>query len=270
MYMQSTVDHISAFIFDLDGCIYSGNKVYEGSLEFLTYLIEEKKEIYFLSNNSTNQSETVRQKLIKMGLPVENTTIFVATDLIGEYLFEHYGPVNIQVIGTNELKESLKGQGHKICPLDDEEPCDFVVVGRDPSFTYQTLSACARSVMKGAKLIATNLDLYHPGEDGNRVPETGALMAAIQAVSGVDEVPFIGKPFIYPFRKIIDETGHEPERCVMVGDNPYTDVAGANGLGVKTIWISHGHAFPENLAFKPDFTFQSMKSLAESFMKNTN
>ncbi|MGM0878130.1 MAG: hypothetical protein ACQEWV_26315 [Bacillota bacterium] len=80
--MEWNVNKISVFIFDLDGCIYSGNKVYEGSKELLTYLIDTDKEIFFLSNNSTDQAETIRQKLINMGLPVEKTTILVATELI--------------------------------------------------------------------------------------------------------------------------------------------------------------------------------------------
>ncbi|MFY0762473.1 HAD-IIA family hydrolase [Metabacillus dongyingensis] len=261
--MEWNVNKISAFIFDLDGCIYLGNKVYEGSEELLHYLIDSDKKIFFLSNNSTDQAETIRQKLLNMGLPVEKTTILVATELIGEYLFENYGSVNVLPIGTEQLKESLQVQGHKICLSDNEDSYDFVAVGRDTSFTYDTLHKCARYVMNGAKLIATNLDLYHPGEDGNRVPETGALIAAIQAVTGIEEVQVVGKPFIYPFNKIIQETGFTLNNCVMVGDNPYTDVEGAHAAGLKTFWISHGQSFPNELGYQPDLTCRSMKELAE-------
>ncbi|MBM7707099.1 HAD superfamily hydrolase (TIGR01450 family) [Chryseomicrobium aureum] len=264
--MDWNVNNISAFIFDLDGCIYSGNKVYEGSKELLTYLIDTEKEIFFLSNNSTDQAKTVRQKLINMGLPVGKTTILVATELIGEYLYETYGSVHVLPIGTEQLKESLQEQGHKICLSDREDSCDFVVVGRDTSFTYDTLHKCTKYVMNGAKLIATNLDLFHPGEDGYRVPETGALIAAIQAVSGIEEVQVVGKPFIFPFNKITQKTGLTLNNCVMVGDNPYTDVAGAHAAGVKTFWISHGQSFPSELGYQPDLTCKSMKELAEIVM----
>ena len=264
--MKRNVEQITGFIFDLDGCIYSGDRIYNGSVELLTYLIAEGKDIYFLSNNSTDREATVRKKLMKMGLPVEDITILVATDFIGEYLLEYHGRAKLQVIGTAELKESLTMQGHRIYSLNDDELCDYVVVGRDPHFNYETLRQCVRAVMNGAKLIATNLDLYHPGEDGYRVPETGSLVAAIKAVSGVKDVPVVGKPFIYPFRKIIRQTGNELHRYVMIGDNPYTDVAGANEARLGTIWISHGEKFPEELDFRPNFVYSSMKELAKDFI----
>lgn len=256
------------FIFDLDGCIYSGNTLYSGSKELIEILIKMDKQIVFVTNNSREISTTIRTKLSKMGLPVSNIPILAATELVGSYLFERYGVVRIKVIGSIELEKSLKSAGHTVLPLSSREQCDFVVVGRDTSFNYEKLYECTRSIIDGGKLVATNLDLYHPDVDGKRVPETGGLIAAIKAVSGIDEVELIGKPSLYPYDFVIKQKGFSPESCVMIGDNPYTDIQGACSAGVNTVWISHGEFFPNEFDFEPNFTVNKIEDLLDHIVKD--
>lgn len=142
-------------------------------------------------------------------------------------------------------------------------PCDVVVVGRDPFFTYEKLCDCTRILTEGVKLVAVNPDLYHPGEDGSRVPETGALISAIQAVTGHTEIESIGKPFHYSFQKIMNLSGVKPGSCIMIGDNPYTDIQGGHLAGMHTVWISHGKPYPLELGFKPDVTISSIGELVQ-------
>lgn len=261
--MSLNIKDYSAFIFDLDGCIYSGNTVYPGSKELLQFLIQSGKQVIFLSNNSTETSHTIRNKLIDMNLPAEDAPILVATELVGQYLAETYGALRVHPVGSVELELALTSAGHQVVSLGGGEACDFIVIGRDTSFSYQKLHDCTRSLMDGVKLIAANSDMYHPGEDGDRVPETGALIAAIQAVSEIHGVKSVGKPSHYPFYKIIKQTGLSPEQCVMVGDNPYTDVQGGHSAGMHTIWISHGKTFPAEFEFQPNLTVTAIGELLE-------
>ncbi|MEW9670599.1 HAD-IIA family hydrolase [Ammoniphilus sp. 3BR4] len=261
------LSRLTTFILDLDGCIYSGNQLYPSAQELISFLQEEQKGLYFLTNNSTDRSGKIREKLLRMGLPAEEVPILVATELVGSYLAERYGRIRVHSIGSEDLEQSLRMAGHQVIPLESQEPCDFLVLGRDTSFTYQTLQACTRRLEKGVRLVTTNPDLYHPGEDGSRVPETGALIAAIQAVSGVIDVQSVGKPFTYPFDKVLQNTGAIPGNCVMVGDNPYTDILGGRSAGMFTVWISHGHSFPDHLGFVPDLTVDSVKELLETLQE---
>ncbi|MFC5653233.1 HAD-IIA family hydrolase [Paenibacillus solisilvae] len=263
--MKWNMERYTTYIFDLDGCIYSGNRVYPGARKVLTTLIETGRHVFFLSNNSTEASQTIRNKLIDMDLPVENIPILVATELIGPYLAEKYGAARVYSIGSMELEKSLRRSGHQVLPLGCGEQCDFVVVGRDTSFTYQKLYDCVRCLTNGARLIAANLDFYHPGEDGVRVPETGSLIAAIQAVTGINHVESVGKPFSYPFIEIIQQKDLNPENCLMVGDNPYTDVKGGYSAGMHTAWISHGNSFPIELGFQPNLTLSCIGEFLEVF-----
>lgn len=50
----------------------------------------------------------------------------------------------------------------------------------------------------------------------------------------------IGKPDPSIFMHICKELGVEPAECVMVGDNPERDVAGAINTGMKSVWVERG------------------------------
>ncbi|WP_378934635.1 HAD-IIA family hydrolase [Metabacillus herbersteinensis] len=259
--MTMNMANCTTFIFDLDGSVYSGSRMYPGVQELLRLLDLKQKQIYFLSNNSTDTAETIREKLRGMGLAVQRSSILVATELVGDYLLEKYGIVRVKTFGTPALQHSIKSAGHIILSVGSKNPCDVVVVGRDPSFTYEKLHDCARSLTEGVKLVAVNPDLYHPGEDGSRVPETGALISAIQAVSGATELESVGKPYYYSFKKIMEQSSVKPQSCIMIGDNPYTDIQGGYLAGMHTVWISHGQPFPLDLGFKPDITIPSIGEL---------
>jgi putative hydrolase of the HAD superfamily len=49
-----------------------------------------------------------------------------------------------------------------------------------------------------------------------------------------------GKPEPGIFRHICGELGVAPGECVMVGDNPGRDVAGARNAGMKAVWVQRG------------------------------
>ncbi|KKI93480.1 hypothetical protein WQ54_04425 [Bacillus sp. SA1-12] len=58
---------------------------------------------------------------------------------------EKYGNVRVKTFGTLALEQSIKSSGHIVLSLGSKEPCDVVVVGRDPSFTYEKLYDCTRT-----------------------------------------------------------------------------------------------------------------------------
>ncbi|WP_094604964.1 Acid sugar phosphatase [Sporomusa silvacetica DSM 10669] len=266
--MNLSMDEYTAFIFDLDGCIYSGNTVYPAAKELLDSLMRAGKHVLFLSNNSWQTSDTIRKKLLSMGLPVERAPILATTELVGQYLMDKYGALQLQAVGSEELKKCLQQVGHRVFPLGSQEKCDVLVVGLDQSFTYQKLCDCSQKLAIGGKLVVTNLDFYHPGEGGHRIPETGAFVEAIKAVAGISEVESIGKPAAYSFEMITKQIAVGPEACVMVGDNPYTDMQGAHAAGMFTVWISHGNKFPRDAKCKPDIVVNTIGELLDGLMNS--
>lgn len=47
------------------------------------------------------------------------------------------------------------------------------------------------------------------------------------------------KPDAAPFERALSALDVAPERAVHVGDSLHTDIAGANALGIRSVWLSH-------------------------------
>jgi putative hydrolase of the HAD superfamily len=50
------------------------------------------------------------------------------------------------------------------------------------------------------------------------------------------------------------------EEILFVGDNPYTDITGAHGVGMKTAWVRMGREYPDD-APTPDYVIDHVEEL---------
>lgn len=57
-------------------------------------------------------------------------------------------------------------------------------------------------------------------------------------VLGIPGLPLVGKPFRHAFRRGLKLLGSEPARTAMVGDQLFTDVLGANMMGLISILVA--------------------------------
>lgn len=253
------------YFFDLDGCICHGDRLASGVLPLLEKLRERGMRYAFLTNNSRLNAAEIGEKLAHLGLNVPPDTIFPVTDVVGVFISDKYGRVAVKPIGSESLARSIAQAGHRIVAW-DEPGADVVAVGRDTEFHYGKLQQIAEDIRRGSRLVATNPDLYHPGECGTRIPETGALLAAIEAIART-EAECIGKPEPYMFLYAMKQFGASPENTVMVGDNLQTDILGSIRAGLRSVWITNGSA-PEYSAAewgvercRPDVTLHTIEEL---------
>ena len=78
------------------------------------------------------------------------------------------------------------------------------------------------------------------------------------AVAGV-RPEVIGKPAPHLFRVALARLGVPPEDAAMVGDSLNSDVRGAQGVGLRTIWIAPPGATSEGI--RPDITIHHFDEL---------
>ncbi len=251
-----TLKHIKGFIFDLDGCIYTGNKLNQGAKELIELLKNNEIAFCFLTNNSTHSEEQLRHKLVHMGLSVHHTSIYTMTELAGHYIHENYGQSDVYVLGSDVLKRSVRNSNHQLIDPYKEETCDIVLIGRDITFNYNKISLAANFINNGAKLIATNLDSSHPNLNGRIVPETGSLVSSIQSITKQNPI-YIGKPHPYSMLKGITNMQLKPEECMIIGDNLDTDIQGGISLNMNTAWINWG-TNNNHHDLKPDIMVNSL------------
>ena len=71
------------------------------------------------------------------------------------------------------------------------------------------------------------------------------------------------KPLPRPFSKIMEQLGVEPEEAVYVGDNPFDDILGAKGMGMKAAWINRKGLPPDPQYPQPDFEIRNLGDLVQ-------
>lgn len=61
--------------------------------------------------------------------------------------------------------------------------------------------------------------------------------------------------------RLLDTDGLQTENILFVGDNPYTDILGAHGVGMKTAWLRMGRENIPDDAPAPDFIIDHVEEL---------
>ena len=63
--------------------------------------------------------------------------------------------------------------------------------------------------------------------------------------------------------RLLDIDGLKPEEILFVGDNPYTDIIGAHGVGMKTAWVRMGREKSPDDAPDPDYIIDHVEELKD-------
>ncbi|NMB96167.1 MAG: HAD-IIA family hydrolase [Clostridiaceae bacterium] len=244
----------------MDGTFYLGNRILDGSLEFIEKLRETGRDFLFFTNNASKTSEFYIKKLAGMGCEITAKNIATAGDVTIEYLLENYPSKSIYLVGTPLLEEEFERKGIKLV---QEDP-DIVVVSFDLTLTYEKLSKACTYIRNGSEFIATHMDINCPTEDGF-IPDCGSICAAVTTSTGV-KPRYLGKPFKETIEMIERITGHRKEDMAIIGDRLYTDIAIGFKNGVTSILVLSGETKIEDLKesdIKPDYVFSSLKSIIE-------
>lgn len=258
-------DSCEMVLIDLDGSLWSGSHLYDGAIELLEALIQSGRMVLVLSNNSVVRGHTVKDTFVQKGLSAE-INVLTVVDVAGSYIRERLGCSRIRVFGSSHLADVCESEGHQIVEHSSSRKADVVLLGLSTLFNYAWIQQIAACVARGEHLIVTNPDRYHPGLEGQRIPETGSLLASVLMIQ---DAPYdvIGKPSPYLFQKAL-QCGHvvpdNPSTVVMVGDNVETDIQGAHNAGTRSIWLSHGRAYPEKSIVRPTLIVKNVRDLCSA------
>jgi 4-nitrophenyl phosphatase len=220
-----------AVLLDWDGCVAIGDKPDPAALRFM---LERRDRFAIVSNNSTHLPEDFVQILARAGVAITADRVILAGVEALKRALET-GSRRVMVIGDGRMKAYGRNHGLNIVP----DNADLVVLLRDPRFSYARLERAANCLKAGARLIVANPDATHPGCNGRLVPETGALLAALMACVGLGAVESetVGKPGPRLFDRACRALDVQPEAAVMIGDNPATDIAGAQAFGLRSVLV---------------------------------
>lgn len=231
-----------AYIFDLDGTIYLGDKLLPGARELIEGLRRDGKVVKFLSNNPTKDPAMYQEKLDRLGLPTPVEDIANTVVTTTAWLTEHHPLAGVFVIGEQPLKDALHSAGLRL--TEDPEEIDVVVASYDRGFNYHKLQIAFDALWfhKRAILIQTNPDRYCPFPGGRGEPDCAAVAAAIEACTGVKCSVSLGKPSPLMLSTALGATGISPKRALMVGDRLMTDIQMGIDCGTATALVLTGES----------------------------
>jgi HAD superfamily hydrolase (TIGR01450 family) len=222
------------FVFDLDGCVWTGEALTPGVADVLALLRRQGRRVAFLTNNSRARARTVQAKLERLGVEAAVPEVLTPLEIVSEVISAHWGPSRVLAIGGPELGQAVLEGEHTLVPVPDWKDAQVVVVGNDFEFTYERLTAAARAVAGGAHFLTPNIDPRLPLEGGDFLPGCGAIAEAVATAAGVRPL-VIGKPEPPLFELALARMGLGESEAAMVGDSVDSDVRGARRIGMTAV-----------------------------------
>jgi NagD protein len=238
-----------AFICDMDGVIYHGNKLLPGVIEFVEWLKKEEKQFLFLTNSSERSPRELQEKLARLGLEVPRENFYTSALATAAFVAKQSPGCSAYVIGETGLSNALYDAE---ISMNDVNP-DYVIFGESRTYTYENILRAVKFIQKGARLIGTNPDQTGPTEQG-MVPATGALIAPIEQATG-QKAYFVGKPNPLMMRTALKKLGCRREETAIIGDRMDTDIIAGVESEIATVLVLSGCTTREqvsNFAYRPD------------------
>jgi NagD protein len=246
--MTAIIDNIKSkkgFICDMDGVIYHGNLLLPGVKDFIKWLVAENKKFLFLTNSSERTPKELQEKLLRMGISVEEDVFYTSALATAQFLSSQKPKGTAYIIGEAGLINALYNVGYTMNNVDP----DFVVMGETRSYSFEKIEHAINLVIKGAKLIGTNPDLTGPVEDGI-VPATRALIAPIELSTG-RKAYYIGKPNPLMMRIALKKLGCHREETIIIGDRMDTDIVAGIESEIDTLLVLSGISSKETVNLFP-------------------
>jgi NagD protein len=250
----------NAFIIDMDGVIYHGNKLLPGVIEFTEWLISANKKFLFLTNASERTPEELQKKLHRLGVRVPQDVFYTSALATAMFLNNQKPRGSAYIVGDAGLINALYNVGYTMNNVDP----DYVVIGETRSYSYDTIEKAINLVLKGARLIGANPDVTGPGEHG-LVPGTKSLMAPIEMATG-RKAYYVGKPNPLMMRNALRKIDAKREESIVIGDRMDTDIVAGIESGIDTLLVLSGitpRDIVDNYPYRPSYILNGIADLVD-------
>jgi HAD superfamily hydrolase (TIGR01450 family) len=240
------------YIVDLDGTVYLGPSLLPGARRLIAKLRDLDRRVLFLSNNPTRDPSEYARKLGALGIEAGSDDVLNTVVTMTRWLLQNEPGATVFPIAEEPLKRALRTAGIRIS--ENAEEIDLVIASYDRTFEYRKLQIAFDALWyhKRARLIATNLDRFCPMPAGRGEPDAAAIVAAIEACSGVVCEVSVGKPDPFMLDTALGLLGLDAQDCIMVGDRLYTDIRMARDAGMPSALVLTGETTPGMLRAAPD------------------
>lgn len=258
------IDKYDGFILDQFGVLHNGSRGLEGAPELVAKLVAKGKRLIILSNSSSS-SEATKAKLPKLGFnPEQFIGAVTSGQEAGHFVSENFAgkkaifmtwktpktpsPMDfVRLCGDIEITDQPTEADLVLChgvdvlrgPWPDGEAQEQSLGSyfHDESFAMiePLLKSCLENELP---MICANPDFIMIKPDGTIGHMPGKISQRYEEMGG--KCMSFGKPFAPHFEACLRDLDLSKDRVAHVGDSLHHDVAGANGAGIASVFVTGG------------------------------
>lgn len=249
-----------AVLFDLDGTLYQEGGALPGAIHVVETLRERGVRVGYVTNTTSRSRRLLFERLRGYGFPGEPADIETAL-LAGAAYLRRRGVRRVAPLVPDTAFEDLTE-----FELTHERPEVVLVGDLDDRWDFAILNRAFQQLMDGAELVALSRDRYWRADTGLQL-DAGAFVAALEYASG-KTAALCGKPSGEFYAAVLAALapGLAPADVLMVGDDLWGDIEGAQRAGLRTCLVRTGKYRPEVFAaagIRPDLVLESVTGIPE-------
>lgn len=277
------IEQYDTILLDCDGVLWTGPDPVPGAAATLTTLHSLGKQIIFVTNNSTKNSQLLLSAFEeKLGITnVKASHVYSSGMAAASYLKKRLAPgEKVYLIGSPGFRSILEQQGIEYIgygALENRQVAEwstwtpdpavrYVAGGMDLNYTHTKMTEAYLYIKEcGAVYVASNVDMTYPMTN-RTLPGTGAVLAGLTAVLGIQPI-VTGKPSGIMYDIIAeDHSLTDRSRVLMVGDRLDTDIQFGINAGIDTAMVCTGVSGASEIteACRPTYLLDSVVDLLKT------
>lgn len=254
------LQNMKGLLLDLNGVFYVANRLLPGAKEAIAALQKSGLPYRYVTNNTTQSTQSMSQSLQAMGLAIQPTEIMTAAYAAVLHLRQMGNPKIYPLLAPDAKQDFSEFTW-------SDTDAEVIVVGDiGDDWNYRIMNRAFRLMMKGAQLIALHRGKYWQWEAGLQL-DVGAFVAGLEYATD-QEAQVAGKPNPFFYKMALADLKLAAADVAMVGDDLEADVQGAQEVGMKGILVKTGKYRPDlaaRAAVTPDEEIPGIGTIADWF-----
>lgn len=253
---RETAKRYSVIFLDAYGVLKSSTGLIEGSLEVVRSLIDDGKEVFVVTNDSSRSPESMAERYnAQAGCELLPASRYISSGMLASEYLENQVPYGkVAYLGKPESAHYIEIAGKIPVQISHCSPKDHIVgivLLDDEGFDwFRDVNATLNLIRRvNCPVIVANADITYPMKGNDIAIAVGSLGGLLSQITEKTFVRF-GKPdsmmFAYALARAKKELPHVTKRDVLfVGDTLRTDIIGSNTYGFDSTLVLSGNTLPE-------------------------
>ncbi len=241
------------FFFDAFGVLKNSHGLIPGIPDTFTYLRENQKQFYILTNDASRSPQQLAESYWRMGLmDITPDNIISSGMLAREYLELKVPRGTVAYLGTEDSAHYIESSDRKALSiselnLDSIGDINALVLLDDEGFNWNTDLNKAINLLRRRNIpvIVANTDATYPTSKTQVAIAIGGVADMLESIVGKQFIRF-GKPdaqmFMFAYERVLAQNlALGKKDIVMIGDTLRTDISGGNKFGLDTVLVLTGN-----------------------------